>query len=59
MAMSRKHVGWSSRVGMRRDVTPVQVLRDAWLFVRDMLTVAAISTSLYLVLHFVVALARG
>ena len=59
MAMSRKHSGWDSRIGMRRDVTPVQVLRDAWLFVRDLVTVAGLSLSLYLVLRTLVAVVRG
>ena len=59
MATSRKHVGWSSRIGMRREVTPVQVLRDTWLFVRDLLTAFALSVSLYLVLHMLVAVVRG
>lgn len=59
MAMSRKHSGWSERVGMRREVTPVQVLRDVWLFARDVLVAAALSASLYLVLHMLVAVVRG
>jgi hypothetical protein len=57
--MSRKHSGWDSRIGMRREATPVQPLRDVWLFIRDLLAVAAISTSMYLVLRVVVAAARG
>ena len=59
MAMSRKHSGWDSRIGMRREVTPVQVLRDVWLFVRDLLTAFALSVSLYLVLRMLVAVVRG
>jgi len=59
MAMSRKHSGWDSRIGMRREATPVQVLRDTWLFVRDLLTAFALSLSLYLVLRTLVAVVRG
>jgi hypothetical protein len=29
--------GWDSRVGMRRAVTPAHVLREAWLFVGQLL----------------------
>ena len=58
MAMSRKHSGWDSRIGMRRETTPVQVLRDAWLFVRDLVTVAGLSLSLYLVLRTLVEVVR-
>ena len=59
MATSRKHSGWSERVGMRRERAPVQALRDVWLFVRDLVTVAGLSLSLYLVLHMLVAVVRG
>lgn len=59
MAMSRKHTGWDSRIGMRREATPVQPLRDVWLFIRDLLTAFALSASMYLVLRVVVAAARG
>jgi len=44
---------------MRREVTPVQTLRDAWLFVRDLVTVAGLSLSLYLLLHMLVSVVRG
>ncbi len=59
MAMSRKHSGWDSRIGMRRETTPTQTLRDVWLFVRDVLVAAALSASLYLVLHMLVTVVRG
>ena len=59
MAMSRKHDGWDSRVGMRRETTPVQALRDVWLFIRDLVTVAGLSLSLYLLLHMLVSVVRG
>ena len=59
MAMSRKHSGWSERVGMRRERAPVQALRDVWLFVRDLLTAFALSVSLYLVLRTLVEVVRG
>ena len=59
MAMSRKHSGWDSRIGMRREATPVQALRDVWLFIRDLVTVAGLSLSLYLLLHMLVAVVRG
>ncbi len=59
MAMSRKHSGWDSRVGMRREATSVQALRDVWLFVRDLLTAFALSVSLYLVLRTLVEVVRG
>ena len=59
MAMSRKHSGWDSRIGMRRERAPVQALRDVWLFVRDLVTVAGLSLSLYLVLRTLVAVVRG
>ena len=59
MAMSRKHSGWSERVGMRRETTPVQALRDVWLFIRDLVTVAGLSLSLYLLLHMLVSVVRG
>jgi len=59
MAMSRKHSGWDSRIGMRRETTPVQVMRDVWLFVRDLVTVAGLSLSLYLLLHMLVSVVRG
>jgi hypothetical protein len=44
---------------MRRERAPVQALRDVWLFVRDLLTAFALSVSLYLVLHMLVAVVRG
>lgn len=50
---------WSERVGMRRDATPVQVMRDVWLFIRDLLTAFALSASVWLVLRAVVAVVRG
>jgi hypothetical protein len=59
MAMSRKHSGWDSRIGMRREATPVQPLRDVWLFIRDLLTAFALSASVWLVLRAVVAVVRG
>ena len=59
MAMSRKHSGWSERVGMRRERAPVQALRDVWLFIRDLVTVAGLSLSLYLLLHMLVSVVRG
>lgn len=59
MAMDRKHSGWDSRIGMRRETTPVQALRDAWLFIRDLLTAFALSASVWLVLRAVVAVVRG
>jgi len=44
---------------MRRETTPVQVMRDVWLFVRDLVTVAGLSLSLYLLLHMLVSVVRG
>jgi len=44
---------------MRRERAPVQALRDVWLFIRDLVTVAGLSLSLYLVLRTLVAVVRG
>ena len=59
MAMSRKHSGWDSRVGMRRPVTPVQTLRDVWLFIRDLVTTVALCWAVMLVIWLLVQAARG
>ncbi len=59
MAMSRKHDGWDSRVGMRREVTSPQVLRDAWLFVRDLVATFALCWAVGLVVWLLVQAVRG
>jgi len=51
MAMSRKYDGWSEHVGMRREVTPPDALREAWRFARDLVITFSLVLGVYLLIH--------